>query len=248
MNIIRVSRSTTFLFVVAILSFGFCVSQVSAKNKSLADKVNEKILSYYDNPSIEVINNKNDGGIILKGTVNTLYDKLQIYEIASEVKGVKKISDLMDINAKLVPDKEIKENIIEELHLNSAILEPDRITIAVDNGEVILNGTVSYQREREMTETLASWQNGVLGITNNIKVLPFKKAVSDDNLNIILGEIMKTHYGLEKNVQFKVNKGVVTLDGTVSSLWAKDKIESDFLRVLGVKYIKNNLKISEDYM
>ena len=244
MNIIKTSRTALFLLMVIFLTVVFDAHQLSAKDKNLADKVSNKILAYYDNPSIEVKNN--NGAIEISGTVNTLYDRLRIFELASEVKGVKEIKDLIDIDNKIVPDKEIQENIIEGIHLNSAILEPDRISVAVDNGEVILSGDVSYKRESEMAETLSSWQNGVLGITNNIKVLPFKKAISDDNLTIILGEILKTHYGLEKNVQFKVNKGVVTLDGTVSSLWAKDKIESDFLHVLGVQYVHNNLKVSED--
>ncbi len=233
----------TFLFI-SIISFE---GQAFAKNNNLVDKVSNKILNYYDNPSIEVRTNKN-GNIELSGTVNTLYDKLRIYEIASEVKGVKRIEDEIDIQTNSIPDKEVQQNIMEELHLNNAIIEPDRIKVAVDNGEVILNGTVSYPREKEMAETLASWQNGVLGITNNLKVLPYKKAIDDNNLNLILGEILKTHYGLEKNVTYKVNNGVVTLGGTVSSLWAKKNIEDDFFRVLGVNYVKNNLKVSEDLM
>lgn len=240
-------RLNTGVVLLTILFFSVIlfVGQAFANNDKLEDKVSSKILNYYDNPSIEVTTNKN-GDIELSGTVNTLYDKLRIYEIASEVKGVKKIEDLIDIQANPLPDKEIQQNISEEMHLNNAIIEPDRIKITVDNGEVILDGTVSYPREKEMAETLTSWQNGVLGITNNLKVLPYKKAIDDNNLNLILGEILKTHYGLEKGVTYKVNKGVVTLDGTVSSLWAKKNIEDDFFRVLGVNYVKNNLKVAEN--
>ncbi len=245
MKNIKISKFGTAIFTIAFLTLGFYQSTIYAKGNNLIDKVSNKIQTYYDNPSIEVSNSKN-GDIVLKGTVNTLYDKLRIYEIASEVKGVKKIEDLIDIQANPIPDKEVQQNIVEEMHLNNAIIEPDRIKVAVDNGEVILDGTVSYPREREMAETLASWQNGVLGITNNLKVLPYKKAIDDNNLNIILGEILKTHYGIEKGVTYKVDKGVVTLDGTVSSIWAKDNIENDFFRVLGVNYVKNNLKVSEE--
>ena len=245
MKNIKISKLAAVIFTIAFITLGFYQSMTYAKGNNLIDKVSNKIQTYYDNPQIYVSSNGN-AGIVLKGTVNTLYDKLRIYEIASDVKGVKKIEDLIDIQANPIPDKEVQQNIVEEMHLNSAILEPDRIKVAVDNGEVILDGTVSYPREREMAETLASWQNGVLGITNNIKVLPYKKAIDDNNLNIILGEILKTHYGLEKGVTYKVNKGVVTLDGTVSSLWAKKNIEDDFFRVLGVNYVKNNLKVSEE--
>ncbi len=247
MKIIKISNLTAAMVTIAFLSLGFYQSQAYAKGNALKDKVSDKILTYYDNPTIVVSNNGN-GDIVLKGSVNTLYDKLRIYELTSEVKGVKKIDDMIDIQANPIPDKELQQKINEEIHLNNAIIEPDRIKIAVDNGEVILDGTVSYPREREMAETLTSWQNGVLGITNNLKVLPYKKAVDDNNLNIILGEILKTHYGIEKAVKYKVDKGVVTLDGTVSSLWAKNNIENDFFRVLGVNYVKNNLKVSEDLM
>jgi len=247
MRSIEKSNLGLAIFTFALFSLLIFQNQIIAKNTNLENKVDRKILNYYDNPSIEVSTNKN-GNIELSGTVKTLYDKLRIFEIASEVKGVKKIEDRIDIQASPIPDDEVHQNIVEEMHLNSAILEPDRIKVTVDNGEVILDGTVSYLREKEMAETLASWQNGVLGITNNLKVLPYKKAIDDNNLHLILGEILKTHYGIEKGVRYKVNKGVVTLNGTVSSIWAKKNIEDDFFRVLGVNYVKNNLKVSEEFM
>ena len=241
----KLSNLTAAVFILAFFASGFYPGQTYAKDNALKDKVSSKIQTYYNNPSIEV-NSKGNGDIILKGSVNTLYDKLRIYEIASEVKGVKKIEDMIDIiQDNPMADNEVQQNIIEELHLNGEILEPDRIKVTVDNGEVILNGTVSYQSEKEMAETIISWQNGVLGITNNLNVLPFKNAVDDSNINLILGEILKTHYGIEKDVKYKIDKGVVTLDGTVSDLWIKDNIERDFFQVPGVQSIKNNLKVFE---
>ena len=238
-------NSVALLIILSFFSFGFHLNPTLDQEENLIDKAQNYIFKDYDNHSIEIRSNEK-GEVTIKGTVNTLYDKLWLYEKASEVKGVKKIKDLLEIETDPVPDAIVKQNIEEELHLNSKILEPDRIKVAVDNGEVILNGVVSFKKEREMAEAAASWQKGVLGITNNIKVLPHNEEVSDNNLDIILKEILKNQLGPEKNVKLNVNKGVVTLNGTASGPWAKRNIMKDFLQVPGVDFIKNNLHIAKN--
>jgi osmotically-inducible protein OsmY len=231
-----------FLIVFSIFSYGFNFSTSPEKEGNLTARIQDLINKSSDNPSIEVINNGN-GNISLKGSVNTLYEKLRLFEKVSKVKGVNDIADLLDINTAPVPDDIIKQKIEEDLHISRSILEPDRIKVAVDNGEVILNGVVSYPKEKEMAETIASWQNGVFGIMNNITVLSKNKAVDNKNLDIVLGEILKNQFGLEKGTRFKVDNGNVTLSGTVTSNWAKENIMKDFFQVPGVDFIKNDLRV-----
>lgn len=219
----------------------------STGNNHLADKVQASVSRYFDNNF--VITATESGTVSIKGTVNSLYDKYRIFDIIDRVPGVKKIKDFVDINTPIVPDAMIKSHFIEELNLNRSILEPNRIKINVDNGEIELNGTVSYYREKLMAESIASWQRGAKGIINNIKVLPPKIAVNDQNLKIILSDILKDHFPRETKVNFTVNKGIVDVAGYSHTLWAKDHIERDFRKVRGVKDVVNNIKAApEQYL
>lgn len=63
-----------------------------------------------------------------------------------------------------------------------------------------------------MAETVASWQKGVKGISNEIEVLPPEKARSDKNLETVLKQIRKYQFPLSENVSISVTDGVVTLN------------------------------------
>ena len=235
------------IFLIGLISLlfvklnSFAVTQSS--NDKLADKVESTIFNHYHKNFDITVNDKHS--VDVAGQVNTYYDKLRIFQIVSKIKGVRDITDDVIVNAPILPDDEIRDNIENELRMVSSILEPERINVGVDNGEVILSGKVSFYRERLMAQTVASWEKGVKGITNNIEVLPPSKAVSDANLKTILNDILNNQFSLEKNVSFTVNHGVVDLFGTVDDLYAKNRIQDEFSSIIGIVKVINNLKIEQ---
>ena len=243
-------RIIKIIAVTALVLFfipGSSQAFASSKETQLAHKVQRSISRYFDN-NLNVTATGN-GIVTIKGNVNSLYDKYRIFDIADRVTGVKEIKDMVAINTPIVPDKMIKEHLLEEIRLDRAILEPNRIKVHVDNGEIELDGNVSYYREKLMAESIASWQKGAKGIIDNIKVLPAKEAVSDQNLTIILGDILKDHFPRETKVRFTVKKGIAEVSGYTHTLWAKKHIETDFRRVKGIKDVINNIKTApEQYL
>lgn len=231
-----------FLIVFLITLFSLFIFQAGVlAEDNLREKVETAIANYYfEDISVSI---EEEGKVDLEGNVPTLYDKYRIFEIVSKVNGVRAISNQISIATDLTPDKIIKDNIIEEMHLVSAIKEPDSIQIEVKDGVVFLDGRVSYYREKIMMRTIASWQEGVRSVVNNLEVLPFRKVVKDENMKEILSQILKHEYPLEENVRFTVDDGEVTLNGTVRTLWAKRNIEESFSDVLGIKNVVNYLDV-----
>lgn len=215
---------------------------VMAGTRDLQSRVQSALISYYMHQS--TVTADSDGTVTIEGTVDTYYDKLDIYQLVSEVNGVTKIRDLVLVNAPMVPDNAIAANIERAIKDNSVILEPDRITVNVDQGVVFLEGKVSYQKEKLMATTIASWQDGVKGVENRIEVLPAKESKSDENLKVVLDEIVKNHFPLVSDaISVKVKDGNVTVDGKVQTIWDKDHLKEEFLQVAGVKTVVENLKI-----
>lgn len=95
-----------------------------------------------------------------------------------------------------------------------------------------------------MAQSIASWQDGVKDMTSNIVVLSPVKARSDDNLKEVISDILKKHFMLENNVRFDVDKGIVTLSGSVKSIYAKDNIQEEIQHILGIKEVINQLKLA----
>lgn len=179
--------------------------------------------------------------VSIDGMVNTLFDKLRIGELIAQVDGVLGINNNIIVDVEQIPDSEIKDNIENEFQLNNVILEPEKIIVKVDHGAVSISGTVSYFREKLMAQSIASWQEGVVDLKSDIKVLPYKNAVSDDNLKSLIGDIINKHFSLEKKISFKVENGIVEISGSATSLYAKDHIQEEIMHLLGVKNVINNL-------
>jgi osmotically-inducible protein OsmY len=241
----RLIKNPLFVLIV-ILSLGIAQILFAATDpQKLAQKVEAAIGNYYYNSNLNIKADVN-GKVTINGDVNSLYDRLRIFEIVSKVPGVVFIENKLMVKTPDVPDQMILDKILSQIKIMSSILEPDRIKVNVTNGFVFLTGEVSYYREKLVAATVATIQEGVKGIENDLVVLPQQKAVSDDNLKIVLQEILKNHFGLAKNVSFTVANGVVTLTGKARLLWEKNMIEEEFSKVLGINKVINNLEVVKE--
>jgi osmotically-inducible protein OsmY len=209
-------------------------------NLSATDIENALASQGYDYIHVSVIN---PGTVKLTGDVSLLYDKFRIFEIVSGFPGVKEISNEVLVDTQSLPDDVIKENIINELQYIHAIKDPNEINVNVSEGDVHLTGTVDFYREKLMAETAVSWQQGVLGLVNDIKVIPKSERYTDENIKKMVMQVLDNRYSLEKQVNVNVSNGMVTLTGKVSSLWAKREIQKDINHLVGVHQIMNELSV-----
>ena len=83
---------------------------------------------------------------------------------------------------------------------------------------------------------------------STIKVLSPATAKSDENLKEIIGDILNRYFSLEKNVKFNVNNGEVHLYGQTSSLYAKNNIQQEIQKLLGVKDVINEISVKSNYL
>ena len=230
--------TTLLIFLMNILAY----SQVD--KKTLVSKIEDKIANYY----IETFNisvDENDV-VTIEGEVGILYDKLKIGELISQVEGVKEVNNKITARNEINADDIIKINIEDELQRNDAILEPKKIKVEVNDGVVTLSSTVSYFREKQMAQTIASWQDGVSDLKSNLVVMSPVSARSYDNLKEIISDILDKNYPLEKNVKFDVSNGEVDLYGSTRSLYAKKHIQEDIQHLLGVNRVINTIEVIKD--
>lgn len=228
------------ILLVGISEFNF--AQINTKQ--IESKAKKIIASYYIEPFD--VSCANDGSVTLKGETNTLFDKLRIGELISQIEGVTGINNKIEVHVETTPDNMIKNNIEDEFKLNNIILEPEKIIINVDNGVVNLSGTVSYFREKLMAQSIASWQDGVIDMTSSIKVLSPAAAKSDDNINQLVSDILQKHFPIENKVKYNVSNGVIDLFGSAKSLYAKDHIQEELQHILGVKAVINEIKLENN--
>ena len=238
------TKNVISLLLLVVMAAGLpAIARAGVNTDDIRSGVQAALSRYYLTPFDVTVDD--NGRVIIKGQVDSYYDKLDVYELASRVPGVTEIEDLVDINTDHLPDNMIKANILESLDNSAVIVEPDSIDVTVTDGLVFLSGTVSYAKEKLHAETIAADQDGVMGLDNEIQVLSPEMARTDENLQNVLNELVKSQFPLlVGKVKYTVAKGDVTLEGNVTSLWEKSHLPIEISRVAGVKHVVNNLKIT----
>lgn len=141
-------------------------------------------------------------------------------------------------------DKILKQDIIDELEFEPSIDASD-IGVAVEDGIVTLSGHVANYAQKTTVERVVSRVKGVKGIAEEIEVrYPGTISTSDDEIAKRAVAMLKwsTVVPADK-VQVKVQKGWVTLNGTLD--WNYQKIgAADAVRNLdGVTGISNLIEL-----
>ena len=241
-------RTLKYTGIILVLIFSLFQLGLNINRKSeLSKKVSNALENKFENNNGLSISVTGKGNVNVTGSVHSLYDKFKVFDIISRVPGVREINDNLLVNTGILPDKEISDNIRIELGRISAIKDPKRIKVHVDNGVVFLSGAVSFYREKLLAQTVASWQKGVKGLVNNIHVLPLNKSLSDKNLESILNVMRKDEFPDYDNIKIHVKNGIATVTGSVKYLFTKKDIENEFASVIGIKGIKNELKVNGSY-
>lgn len=177
----------------------------------------------------------------VEGVDSVIADSLQVRpEISSSRFFNQKINNLSPVQ-------------IEQAIYNTFVYDPrvpaDEIDISVEEGTVVLKGTVKNLNSKLAAADDARNTAGVTSVENNITV---ERAVvvepeiptTDEAIKSrIKNGILRDPYVEEAVISITVKKGVVTLSGDVNSEFEKRQIEQIASDVKGVISINNNLQI-----
>jgi len=127
---------------------------------------------------------------------------------------------------------------------NYRVVLEDHITVKANDGVVTLTGTVAEKDLKSLSEDTVSNLPGVLRVDNQIKIDPALKEHSDGWI------AWKIRYQLlvranvsNRDTKVNVNDGIVTLNGTASSLAEKELTEVYAKEMTGVKSVKNEIVV-----
>lgn len=187
-----------------------------------------------------------DGIVTLTGTVDSYAKKLQAEHATKNVSGVKILVE--DIKVKLPDprsktDVEIASEIIAAFNANS-IIPQEKITVKVENGWVDLDGEVSWEYIRDITENAVKYLPGVKGIYNNIIINP-------EILNTVeksdIEKALKRSSIDSSEINVSVSGTTVTLTGNVHTWHQKEEAGRIVWKTPGIQDVKNELTVDYEY-
>ena len=142
-------------------------------------------------------------------------------------------------------DENIKRDVVDQLYWDNRVNAAD-IKIEVLGGIVTMSGNVNTSNARYSAVSDAWMIEGVTNVNNNLHVI----YASDMNLPTDMQIKTQAENTLLWNedidstkIDVSVSQGIITLNGTVDSLWKKWEAEQTVYRNFGVLSVENHLTI-----
>lgn len=183
----------------------------------------------------------NDGIVTLRGNVNSYAKKFDTEHTVKNVSGVKAVVEKIKVKLGINWKKTDDEIAADILKLANWDFDKDgqNLTIEVEHGWVKLGGELRDNKDNFIKAVTSII--GVRGITNNFFI---KSNILDDTeKNIIENALIRNPTSNEKHIQVQVLSNIVTLIGTVNSLFEKEEAGRLALNVDGVISVDNKLVI-----
>ncbi len=141
-------------------------------------------------------------------------------------------------------DKYLRQVAIDELDFEPSV-DAANIGIAVEKGVVTLTGHVSSYAEKMAAERAVQRVKGVHGIAEEIEVrYPSDKKMADDQIAERAINIISWNAQIPNDaVMVKVQKGWVTLTGSVAWNYQKRATESAVCKLAGVVGVSNMIEV-----
>jgi osmotically-inducible protein OsmY len=186
-----------------------------------------------------------DGGVIvLRGTVETLRQKLEAQRAAERVNGVRKVDN--DLEVRLIgrkgkEDAELRADVLQALMLDSLV--PSTIDAQVRDGWVTLTGIADYQFQRDEAECVVTNIVGIVALTDEVKLVhPIPAA--DDVKQAIKDSFERSATIDAERVRVSTSDDTVTLEGLVSSWAEHDAAVAAAWSASGVKHVDDRLQVT----
>lgn len=141
-------------------------------------------------------------------------------------------------------DITVRRHVLDELDY-APMIDAAQIGVTVENGIVTLSGHVRTYAERGVAERLTRRVRGVRAVVERIEVRPPEDApVGDEALAERCAEVLAWDAHIpEQAVSLKVERGCVTLEGSVPHYHQKSAIDRALRRLAGVTDIVNLIAV-----
>ncbi|MGM0504155.1 MAG: BON domain-containing protein [Bacteroidota bacterium] len=146
----------------------------------------------------------------------------------------------------LSSDEVKKQKIIDQLTWNDSLNEKS-IQVKVSGNTALLEGIVPNYATKISAATNANMIAGINHVENNLKVeLPVKSNLPDDEeITENIFNILRWQSNVStENLKVESNEGIVTLSGTVETLWGKNQAEDIVNGIHGVLGVVNKIKVN----
>ena len=140
-------------------------------------------------------------------------------------------------------DSELRRDVLRALEWDPSI-DARSIGVAAKNGVVTLTGYVSSYSDKWEAERIAKRVAGVTALANDIEVKLSSERTDPDIAEAARSSLKSDSRVPADRVRVVVERGWITLEGTVDYYYQKSAAESDVRNLAGVRGVTNALAVT----
>ena len=184
--------------------------------------------------------------VTLRGNVGSYVEKVNAERVALRVYGVKAVAN--DLSVRLVSgyertDTEIAQAAVAALKWNTVVPD-DRVTVAVANGWVTLNGTLDYYYQSAAAERAVRDLTGVKGVSNTILLQTPVTPIQTSGVAAKIEAALRRSAEIDaRRINVNTRDGTVILSGHVHSWAERREAERAAWSAPGVTHVDDRLAV-----
>jgi osmotically-inducible protein OsmY len=186
-----------------------------------------------------------DGIVTLTGHINSLSEQHHAEEAAKRALGVRAVANDLELKRPKNGDRsdpDIARDVVDALEQHEDIPQ-ERITIAVHEGWVTLEGRVPWCFQSEAAEAVVQNVPGVRGV-RNLLTMQASPAVSPAAVKSRIEAALRRIAEVEaRRISVAATQTTVILNGSVHSLFERHEIEAAVRQAPGVTAVENHLVV-----
>jgi osmotically-inducible protein OsmY len=167
-----------------------------------------------------------DGVVELTGSADNLLTARRALRLAETIKGVRSVSDRIELRVNARPDAEVQRDVQAALGSNAAT-DSFPITVKANTGVVTLTGTVHSHEEAKMAERLSESTRGVKAVRDELVVAPRAPRPDGEILTDVRARFRWDRLLDDGLLTVAVKDANVTLRGLVGSAAEKRRAERE---------------------
>jgi osmotically-inducible protein OsmY len=208
--------------------------------------------AYLDGSRIDV--SVRDGTVKLSGAVETAAEKMRALGIAWTA-GTRDVDASGLTVAKAVGDVAKRRGVMTDAAIANAVqsrfradpyVDPEELEALVDDGSVILRGSVDSLKAKRVADAIAQGTRGVTNVRNRLRVRPDGSALTDQEMQTrIVAALAANPITEAYEITVTVDRGAVTLAGRVENWFEKGMVDDVAAGISGVREVNNRIAVDE---
>lgn len=183
-----------------------------------------------------------EGVVTLSGFCHSYWEKGEAARAAKRIYGVKGLANDIEVRPRdSRTDPEIARDAVHELESHTGI-PPGKIKVTVINGAVKLEGSVDWQYQKGLAESVTRQLKGVTHVSNEIQIVP---RISQPDVQHRIEDALRRSAEIDaRRIRVEVDRGTVRLYGNVRS-WAEHQdAERAAWSAPGTAKVENHIQIA----